>query len=326
MPPLRRGLLTALRLLLSVALVSWLLWANRDSFARMQELRVVRLVPAALVFALSTLLGGWQWTLIMRRAELGVRPARLQAMYWVGLFFNNFLPGNVGGDLVKVSDVAVHTGKVARAVAGTLLDRMLGLSALVCVAFLAAAILGDQTPAGLPWWALITLVSGVCLASMALLSGRLGRGLVSVAARVRRGSSSGRLASLLGELRTWRADKGFVARVTLLALLVQGLRVLTHVLVAGAMEIELDPTRILQLYVLVPVLGVAVVLPISFNGLGVREFVATRLMPEIGIGAELALAMQLVTYLVQVAVSLIGGAVFAVMLLQGRLRLRRRGA
>ena len=91
------------------------------------------------------------------------------------------------------------------------------------------------------------------------------------------------------------------------------------------MDLPLDPTRILQLAVLVPVLGVAVVLPISFNGLGVREFVATRLMPEVGIGAESAIAMQLVTYLVQVTVSLVGGVVFAIMLIQGRLRLRPSG-
>lgn len=321
---MKSAALTALRVGISLVLLGWLLWANRNSFSEMHDIEVARLGPAALVFAASTLLGGWQWTLIMRRAGLTVRPARLQAMYWVGLFFNNFLPGNVGGDLVKISDVAVQTGQAARAVAGTLLDRMLGLSALVSVAFVAAAILGDQTPAGLPWWALIVLVSAVVLASLALLSGRLGRASLALHDRLRRGAGSGRLASLLGELKTWRADKGFVVRVALLALLVQSLRVLTHVLVAEAMHIELGVTRILQLYVLVPVLGVAVVLPISFNGLGVREFVATRLMPQIGIVAEQALAMQLVTYLVQVAVSLIGGAVFVVMMVQGRLRLRRK--
>ena len=123
--------------------MGWLLWANRGGVSELQRVELHRLWPAALVFALSTLLGGWQWTLILRRAELGVRPARLQAIYWVGLFFNNFLPGNVGGDLVKVSDVAVNTGQVARAVAGTLLDRMLGLSALVCVAIGAAVLLGN---------------------------------------------------------------------------------------------------------------------------------------------------------------------------------------
>ena len=105
--------------------------------------------------------------------------------------------------------------------------------------------------------------------------------------------------------------------------MVQSLRVATHVLVADAMGLGLGLERVLQLYVLVPVLGVAIVLPISFNGLGVRELVATRLMPSIGIGAESAAALQISTYLVQVAVSLVGGLVFAWMMLRGRIRLRR---
>ena len=321
---MKRLLVTAARVLVSVALVAWLLWANRGGLDQLRSVDPWRLWPAAAVFAMSTLLGGLQWTLILRRARLPVRPVRLQAMYWVGLFFNNFLPGNVGGDLVKVSDVAVNTGRVAGAVAGTLLDRMIGLSALVCVAFAAAALLGEQTPAGLPWWALALLVSGVCLASAGLLSGRLGRLLLAAWTRVRGERGRGRLGDLLAELQTWRADVFFVARIAALALAVQSLRVLTHVMVCAAMELPLDGTQILQLYVLVPVLGVAVVLPISFNGLGVREFVATRLMPQIGIDAETALAMQLLTYLVQVVVSLVGGVVFAVMLVQGRLLRRRR--
>lgn len=319
---MKRWAVIGLRVAVSAALIVWLLWANRGSWDQLMAVSVRRLWPAAVVFAFSTLLGAWQWALILRRAGLPVSHGRMQSIYWVGLFFNNFLPGNVGGDLVKVSDVAVNTGQIARTVAGTLLDRMLGLCALVFVAFSAGAILGHRAPAGLPWWALVSLVLGVWVASAILLSGRLGRLLLALVTRLRRGRVSGRLTSLLGELQTWRADVGFVFRLAVLAFVVQALRVATHVLVSDAMDIPLDATRILQLYVLVPVLGVAVVLPISFNGLGVREFVATRLMPDVGIGAESALAMQLVTYLVQVGVSLFGGLIFAVMLIQGRLRLR----
>jgi uncharacterized membrane protein YbhN (UPF0104 family) len=325
-PELRAWLLSSARIAVSLALLGWLLWANRGGWSELLDTEPLRLWPAAVVFAISTFLGALQWTLVLRRAGLPVSRGRLQAVYWVGMFFNNFLPTNVGGDLVKVSDVAMSTGRLAGAVAGTILDRMIGMSALVCVAFMAAALLGDQTPAGLPWWALGTLVSGVCLASAALLSGRLGRLLLALRSRFRGPDSGGRLDRLLSELRTWRADPRFVLRITALALVVQSLRILTHVMVCAAMELPLGYTQILQLYVLVPVLGVAVVLPISFNGLGVREFVATRLMPQIGIPAEQALAMQLLTYLVQVAVSLVGGVIFAVMFLQGRLLRRRVGA
>jgi uncharacterized membrane protein YbhN (UPF0104 family) len=322
---MRRGLLTLLRVLVSLGLVAWLVWANREGLAGLGSFSVAGLGLAAGVFALSTVLGAWQWSLILRRGGIEVSAARLHAVYWIGLFFNNFLPSNVGGDLVKVSDIALSTGQLTRAVAGTLLDRMLGLSALVCVAFAAGSLLRDEAPAGLPWWALTLLVLIVWSASAALLSGRLGRLGMAVVARLRHGKPSGRLRSLLSELQTWRADRVFVLRLAALAFVVQCLRVLTHVLVARAMDISLDATTILQFYVLIPILGVAVVLPISFNGLGVREFVATRLMPEIGVAASSALALQFTTYLVQVGVSLVGGLIFAVMFLRGSLGRRREG-
>ena len=74
---------------------------------------------------------------------------------------------------------------------------------------------------------------------------------------------------------------------------------------------------------LIPILGIAVVLPISLNGLGVRELVATQLMPQVGIAAPTAFTMQIVTYLVQVAVSVVGGLVLVWMMMTGRLTLRR---
>lgn len=314
---------TLLRVAISAALLAWLLTELRGGLDRIRDTSLVALVPAAAVFALSTVLGAWQWTLILRRAGLVVAAGRLHALYWVGLFFNNFLPSNVGGDLVKVADVAVETGRVARPIAGTLLDRALGLSALAALAFIGGAALGGDTPAGLPWWALVVVAVPVIVGTGAILSGRAGRALAWTLDRLRPGRSRGRLRQMLGVLQDYRSDPGFVLRLAALALLVQALRVATHLLVSSAMDIPLDLERCLQLYVLVPVLGMAVVLPISFNGLGVRELVATRIMPAIGIGAETAVAMQLVTYFVQVAVSLIGGIVFATMMIRGRLRLRR---
>jgi hypothetical protein len=83
---------------------------------------------------------------------------------------------------------------------------------------------------------------------------------------------------------------------------------------------------VLDFFVLIPLLGMAIVLPVSFNGLGVREWVATRLMPGIGIGAEDAFIMELATYLVQVSVSTVGGVLFLAKMASGRWRSRNHGA
>ncbi len=311
-----------LRLAFSAGLLLWLVAQLRGSGTQLRALRPVDLWPAALAFGASTVLGAWQWTRILRHAGVEVSAARMQALYWVGLFFNNFLPSNVGGDLVKVADLAVDTGKVLRPLAGTLLDRVLGLSALVALAFLAGLGLGGGAPAGIPWWALGLLVLPTIGLAASLLSGRAGRGISSLAGYLLPARMAGRVRELLVELASYRAQPWFVVQLAALALVVQGLRVATHLAVAWAMGIELNLETVLAFYVVVPILGVAIVLPLSFNGLGVREFAASRLMPEMGIAPALAFSLQVATYFVQVAVSLIGGVIFGILLLRGRLMAR----
>jgi hypothetical protein len=80
----------------------------------------------------------------------------------------------------------------------------------------------------------------------------------------------------------------------------------------------------LQLVVVIALLALALVLPITFNGLGLREWAATQLLPQLGLAAATAVSWQLATYLVQVAVSLVGGVIFAVELSRGRLLGRMR--
>jgi glycosyltransferase 2 family protein len=315
-----------LRLAVSAGLLAWLVAQLRGGGSELKALRIEDLWPAAAAFALSTVLGAWQWTRILRHAGVAVSARKMQALYWVGLFFNNFLPSNVGGDLVKVADLAVDTGKVLRPLAGTVLDRVLGLTALVTLAFAAGLVLGGAAPAGIPWWALTLLVVPTLGLAAAILSGRIGRLIAAMARRLLPPGLAARVAALLEELSVYRAEPWFVLQLGGLALVVQSLRVATHVGVAWAMGLDLSVETVLGLYVVVPILGVAIVLPLSFNGLGVREFAATRLMPDMGIASASAFSLQVATYFVQVAVSLIGGVVFVALLLRGRFLARGGGS
>ena len=307
-----------LRLLVSAALLIWLVKNFQGGLARLEEVHLRRLAPAVLVFIVSTILGALQWGLLLRQAGIELSLRRLARLYWIGLFFNNFLPSNVGGDLVKVADVSLSTGEVARAVAGTVLDRLFGLTALAGLGLIAAVVLGGSHPAGLSVFWLILVTLGLLILVSALLSARLGRFVVRLLRPLKVGRLGERAASLWTEFEKFRNSPLFLVSIFSLALTVQALRVLTHIMVALALDIPMDLELVLGLYVLIPVLGVAIVLPVSFNGLGLREFIATRLLPAIGIAAPEAFALQITTYLVQVGVSALGGLFFAGRLLWGR--------
>ena len=78
----------------------------------------------------------------------------------------------------------------------------------------------------------------------------------------------------------------------------------------------------LLLFVLVPLLGILVALPVSINGIGLRESFTALLFTSAGLGRADAVAMELVAFLAQVGWSVVGGGLF----LRGRRRARAAAA
>jgi hypothetical protein len=77
--------------------------------------------------------------------------------------------------------------------------------------------------------------------------------------------------------------------------------------VARALGVEVTALGFVQFFVFVPLLGLLMTLPISINGLGVREGAGVLLFTQIGFTSAQALLMELVTYAIMVVVSLLGG-------------------
>ena len=66
-------------------------------------------------------------------------------LYYIGLFFNNFLPGSVGGDLVRI----VYLGKitdVSRATASVAVERLTSGVALIAIVFLSSFFMENARP------------------------------------------------------------------------------------------------------------------------------------------------------------------------------------
>jgi uncharacterized membrane protein YbhN (UPF0104 family) len=93
-----------------------------------------------------------------------------------------------------------------------------------------------------------------------------------------------------------------------------------HALVAHALGLQVP---LLYFFLFVPLLAVIVSLPISFNGIGVREGAGIVLFGLVGVGRAQAFSFQFLTYLVMVAVSMLGGLVFLVRIPQRRARARQ---
>ena len=88
------------------------------------------------------------------------------------------------------------------------------------------------------------------------------------------------------------------------------MRMLVHLLVAYGLRLDPDPVQALQLAVLVPLLALSLTLPITVNGIGLREWVTAELLVQTGLAQQGVVAMEMTAFLVMVAVSLVGGGLW----------------
>jgi uncharacterized protein (TIRG00374 family) len=319
----RAGYKVWLRILISTVLIVFLL--QKLSITELVDLilKIDKwiLTAAVLCFFLSNLLGSYQWHLLLGASGVRLGYGQTFRFYFVGLFFNNFLPANIGGDAVKVYDVTKAGSSVYQVIAVTLLDRLLGIFSL-CLLALGATVYLLQTGAAGPFEMYILIFIACMMPALGLYFFKpLGKLLRRLVTMVRPLSLDERMSSILDYLSEFKGRKILVSRLLGLSLVIQTLRVLTHVLIGIALGIAIDFNALCQFFVYVPLLGLAIILPISIAGLGVRESLGILLFANAGITETDAFAMEFLTYPVSVLVSLVGFLFFI-----SRRSAARRGA
>jgi uncharacterized protein (TIRG00374 family) len=308
----RRLLLQLIKIVISAGLLVFLLTkiSPERLLPVLQGMNWPYLMIAFSVFFLSALLGSYQWYQLLGAGGIDITFGRTFRLYFVGLFFNNFLPANIGGDAVKIYDVSRIGNDPYQVFAITLLDRVIGITGLCLLAVTGSLILiGKGGIEELPIYLIVFIGCIVPVFALALnrrISGQVKK-MFTMITWWGLGERFGSIFEHLGEFRRLRALLG---RLTLLALGVQFLRVCTHIAVARALGVAITPDRFLYFFVFIPLLGLLMVLPISINGLGVREGTGVLLFARIGLLEEEALLMEFMTYVVMVTVSLLGGVLF----------------
>jgi uncharacterized protein (TIRG00374 family) len=300
----------AVKITVSAALMVFLL--RKVSLAELgalvQRMDRTMLSGAVAVFLASSVAGWYQWHVLLRSSGVPLAARETFQFYFVGLFFNNFLPANVGGDAVKVYDVSRLGADPYQVIAVTLLDRLLGVFSLCVLAAAADLFLIGRSP----HYVLYLVVFAACMVPAVgfYFFRPLGNGLRRAALGLRPLALDRRVTSILDHLSPFKGRRGLVTRLAAFSLAIQALRVLTHVLVGLSFGIPVDALLLCQFFVFVPILSLAMIPPITINGLGVREGLGILLFAEAGIGRTDAFALEFLTYVISVVVSLLGLAFF----------------
>lgn len=86
------------------------------------------------IFIISQVMVGFRWWLLLRSQHIFMNLWAVVRLYFLGWFYNNFMPGSLGGDLLRAWYVTKHTDKKFEAVLSVFVDRIIGLSSTLVIA------------------------------------------------------------------------------------------------------------------------------------------------------------------------------------------------
>ena len=244
-----------------------------------------------------------RWSIVLAK-DVEVPYRRIFSIYFIGIFFNNFLPTMVGGDVVKAYYLYKDTGKGDVSAASILMDRYSGFTVMMGITAL-ALIPGYALlkPTGLIGYFLL-LLGGYVAASLLLWVEVLHTWLMKLLSKVRFMGLNEMIDRFYTALMSYKGHSSIIVRIIICSVFVQGGVIIGYVVLGKALGITVPVAYYFLFVPLATVIGMA---PISLAGLGVREGAFVFLFATAGASKEQALGLSLVWFAVNVTVSLIGG-------------------
>jgi uncharacterized membrane protein YbhN (UPF0104 family) len=309
----RRYLITAAKLGVSLALLALLF--SRVDVSRLWEgarrASLPWLVAALGVWTLTVVASTWRWHLLLEAQDVRLPRKKLFGSFLVANFFNNFLPSNIGGDVIRIRDTAPAAQSKTLATTVVLVDRGLGLMGLVLIAAMGAsmavALHGQGALPIWPSWLWASFVAGAAIAIPAMYAPEgLGR-MLQPLTFLHPEWVGERIQTLTDTLTRFRDKPSSLIGCFGGAVLVQALVVVFYFAVVHALEIPASPA---DLAVIVPLSLIVQMLPVSVNGFGVREATFSFYFTRVGLPIESAVLLSLVAAGLTMVHSLSGAAVY----------------
>jgi len=316
---LRDKLLNILKIVVSVSLITIALWRVDLAKVAAQLVSANRwyLLAAVLFYTVAIMLNGVKWQILLRAQGVVVPFGPVLQFLYAGFFFNNFLPANVGGDVIRGYGLARYTDRNADAAVSVVVDRFIGLMAYMSTAAVAAIVAVNLT--GLVALKRVEWVAFMALAVLAvtftlLLSRRL-RGLISRLFTWRLLAPLAPMWERVSDaFNAYRFKYGALALAFGVALAGIACTSLVNWCLSQSMGGQMSLPMI---FLFNPLIALVLMVPISIGGIGVSQTAYPFFYGLAGVPVAHALAVSLLMQAVAIIASLPGGVFWLMWKRQG---------
>lgn len=256
-------------------------------YSTLKNVNPFAFISAIILYLFAQFISTLRWRLFISEK---MRIKKLFSIYLIGSFFNNLLPGLIGGDAVKGFYLYKTIGKGSLTFASIFMDRYIGFVTLILICMFAYPF-GYSYIKGSPLiWTFPLILLIFIIASILFFNFRLGSKITV-------------LSEFYSYFNSYREKKWLILKTLLLSLIIQTSGILSVYILALGFGKHIPFTACL---IFLPLIIMFSAVPISLSGIGVREGAFVLLFRLIGIRPDVSTAISLSWFLSGVIVNLLG--------------------
>lgn len=307
--PHRRRLFFVIKLLISSFLI-YLVYRNTpvpemmDVFRNIDIHYLYWIVP---LIALNAVMCTEKWRILLMADGVVVPFHKLIRIYMIGNFFNLFLPTNIGGDSYRIYLLSKISNQTVRSTASVFADRISGFLALVILSILSSFAVVTLTGN----FILFVIPAAVFLLLLSLFAVLVRPTWVMRFLKLVRFHQNdfvvGIVEKFLCSVKAYSDKKAMLVRVLLLSFAFQFLVITCVYLFALSLHVSIS---FLYFSSFVPLITLLEALPISINGIGIRDFGYVYFFSMAGMNDYHTRALALMFLALAILYSLLGGLVY----------------
>lgn len=272
------------------------------------------LLAGVMLFAVSICFSGYRWHILMHAQGIKLPIRRTLLLFFIGQFFNSFLIGATGGDLVKAFYVTKETDhKKTEAISTVFLDRIMGLLGLliliniVMVWRLKFFLSYRETRLALAFFSAVTIAA---VGGLIVVFGQNLFERWSFFVRLEKNTAFGSILSrVYSAFQVGFKHPGVFLKSIILSVLNHFNLVCMSAILGYALGIRLPFSDYLTTILMINAIAA---IPLTPGGLGSRDTAAKFLLGVLGVQASRAVLLSLVLYGTMMSWSLVGGIVYLV--------------
>ena len=309
---MKKTLLTALQIAVTIGLL-W--WVFHDPERRSEMLAAAKLAnvwwlgAGILVFFFCTIVATARWKILLAVQDINMTWLRTWQLFMIGMFFNLFMLGSTGGDVVKMFlTMREASNNKAAALLSVFMDRVIGMLALI---FLSVAFLyfrydllnhaeGSST--------LLNLLLWLMAAALLIIVGMFTFSALGWVHYLPQWTPlRGRIVEISAACHMYAKGWRLTIWAFLLSFPLFGMFFTTFYCASRAFT---DQLGIVDIFSVMPIVAVITAIPISVSGIGLRESLFVSLLAPFGVTAAVATLISVTGFLINTLGSLAGGLVF----------------